>query len=157
MYLDTLSIATKPAGLTLPRLTPTHQGQLTPKISQEVTCDSVDLFSLLGKCARRDTVLYVGTTGKNTDRFLPAMVQELYHIANHGSAYCDHFFSLCVKTYRVEGEGAIKVICAVVTDGLTIGHWRSSASSVQLEDLAHCQGTLPLNGPCLNLLPEVTS
>lgn len=49
------------------------------------------------------------------------------------------------------------MIRAVVTDGLTIGHWRCSASSVQLEELAHRDGRAAPNGPCLNPLPKVNS
>lgn len=86
---------------------PTHLAQSTPKISQEVARDGVDLFSLLRRTSRRGAVLYMDATGKNTDRFLPAMVRELYHIANHGSVYRNHFCSLCLKRYRVEDQGVV--------------------------------------------------
>ncbi|EGG08161.1 uncharacterized protein MELLADRAFT_84934 [Melampsora larici-populina 98AG31] len=139
---------------------PTHSGvHITPKISQEVAHDGSDLFSLLRRCDQRGSVLHVRAKGTNADCFVPAMTRELYHIANHGLAFRDHFCSLCVRASKVEHDGhaAIKVIRAIVTDGLTIGHWRCTASSVQLEELAHRAGDPPPNGPCLNPLPKVTS
>ncbi|EGG01018.1 uncharacterized protein MELLADRAFT_92735 [Melampsora larici-populina 98AG31] len=97
--------------------------------------------------------------GDNTDRLLPAMIRELHYIANNGALHRDHFCSLCVRTYPIEHEGkeTVKIIREVVTDGLTIGHWRCTASSAQLQALAHRAGAPPPDGPCLNALPKVTS
>ncbi|EGG07694.1 uncharacterized protein MELLADRAFT_85573 [Melampsora larici-populina 98AG31] len=132
---------------------------ICPKISQEVARDGVDIFSLLRRCERRGYVLHVSAHGDNTDRLLPAMIRELHYIANNGSHHRDHFCSLCVRTYPIEHEGknTVKIIRAVVTDGLTIGHWRCTASSAQLQALAHRAGAPPPDGPCLNALPKVTS
>ncbi|EGG07044.1 uncharacterized protein MELLADRAFT_85929 [Melampsora larici-populina 98AG31] len=53
---------------------PTHFGdQSSPKISQEVARDAVDVFSLLRRCEQRGYVLHVSAEGKDADRFLPAM------------------------------------------------------------------------------------
>ncbi|EGF98317.1 uncharacterized protein MELLADRAFT_96011 [Melampsora larici-populina 98AG31] len=93
---------------------PTHSGlQSEPKISQEVARDAVDLYSLLRRCDRRGSVLYVGARGKNADRLLPAMARELYYIANHGTSHLHHFCSLCVRISKVEHEGkeAVKILC----------------------------------------------
>lgn len=49
------------------------------------------------------------------------------------------------------------MIRAVVTDGLTIGHWRCSASAVQLAKLALNAGHPPPSGPCRNPLTSVRS
>lgn len=139
---------------------PTHPGEVTPKLSQEVARDGVDIFSLLRRCERRGHVLHVKASGKNADRLLPAMARELHYIANNGSLFRDHFCSFCVRAVPVEdeeGKPAIKIIRAVVTDGLTIGHWRCTASSAQLQALAHRAGAPPPDGPCLNPLPKVTA
>ncbi|POW07728.1 hypothetical protein PSHT_09832, partial [Puccinia striiformis] len=44
---------------------------------------------------------------------------------------------------------------AVVTDGLTIGHWRCSASAAQLENLAKESGQPAPDGPCRRTLDTV--
>ncbi|EGG05310.1 uncharacterized protein MELLADRAFT_87962 [Melampsora larici-populina 98AG31] len=130
---------------------PTHAGtshSFSPKMSPELARDAVDLFSLLRRCKRRGAILQLNAHGQQEDRLLPTMARELHHVANHGSKYRDHFCSYCVKVFEVEhgGNVALKAIRAVVTDGLTIGHWRCSASSVQLEELAHRANAPPPNG-----------
>ncbi|EGG00114.1 uncharacterized protein MELLADRAFT_93766 [Melampsora larici-populina 98AG31] len=137
---------------------PTHTAaqSFSPKLSQEMVRDAVDLFSLLRRCNRRGAVLYLPDEGEQEDRLIPAMIRELHYIANKGSKYRDHVCSFCVKEVDVKHEGTsgIKAIRAVVTDGLTIGHWRCTASSAQLEELAHRAGAPPPNGPCLNQIPK---
>ena len=49
------------------------------------------------------------------------------------------------------------VIRAVVTDGVSIGHWCCSASSTQPANLAQISGLPPPNGPCLNPLKHIYS
>ncbi|EGG11788.1 uncharacterized protein MELLADRAFT_90787 [Melampsora larici-populina 98AG31] len=143
------------------QLVPTHSAAqiISHKMSEEFTRDALDLFSLLRRYNRRGAVVSVVAQGTQDNRLSPAMARELHHVANHGSKYRGHFCSLCFKTTEVvhEGRKATLGIRAVVTDGLTIGHWRCTVSSVQLEDLAHRAGAPPPNGPCLNPLPKVTS
>lgn len=46
-------------------------------------------------------------------------------------------------------------IRAVVTDGITIGHWRCTATLAQLRELALADGLPPPNGPCTAPLTRI--
>ncbi|KAH9825081.1 hypothetical protein DFH28DRAFT_942729 [Melampsora americana] len=87
---------------------------------------------------------------------------DIHTLLYHFSARSHHFHKnhscgRCTSITHCELSDEYPVIRAVVTDGLTIGHWRCSASRSQLENIVMEAGDPPPNGPCLNSLDNVRS
>ncbi|KAH9808606.1 hypothetical protein DFH28DRAFT_1193006 [Melampsora americana] len=131
----------------------------SPSISEEVCRDGLILHSLMNHADRRGTHLAVTSSGTDTIRFDSAIEAHLELLSVEGTRYRDHFCSSCVRlTSGVDpetGEHFYRAIRAIVTDGLTIGHWRCSASTQQLEQIAANSGQPVPEGPCTNKLANI--
>ncbi|KAH9809233.1 hypothetical protein DFH28DRAFT_905872 [Melampsora americana] len=143
-------------GVSLPVLhaAPTVQPSLS-----EITCrDALDLHVLLAKADSAYSSVVVNTTIAPDKRYEQAMEKVLEWIALEGSKHRNHACSACVRVVHLAGEDQqanLGYIRAVVTDGITIGHWRCTATAEQLRELARTQGQPPPNGPCTSSLARV--
>ncbi|EGG03688.1 uncharacterized protein MELLADRAFT_89997 [Melampsora larici-populina 98AG31] len=112
-------------------------GQLfTPSMSEEACRHGLTLHSLMKHADRRGTQLVVSSSGVDNIRF------DCVRVKSDG-------------VDSETGQEYIKSIRAVVTDGLTIGHWRCSASSDQLREIALKLGHPMPEGPCTNKLDNI--
>lgn len=135
-------------------------GQLfTASMSEEVCRHGLMLHSLMKHADRRGTQLIVASNGPDNIRFETAIESHLDLLQIEGTKYRDHFCSSCVKLLTEvdphTGEVFHKTIRAVVTDGLTIGHWRCSASAAQLEEIAESLGLPMPAGPGTRKLANI--
>ncbi|EGG12306.1 uncharacterized protein MELLADRAFT_89176 [Melampsora larici-populina 98AG31] len=135
---------------TIPPLT--SAPTILPDLS-EVTCrDALDINTLLMKCNSAGTCLRVNTSAAPPDkRYHHAMQAVLEWIALEGSKHRAHACSACMRVLPLpstDGTPKLGSIRAVVTDGITIGHWRCTATPAQLRELAHAEGLPAPNGPC---------
>ncbi|EFP83593.2 uncharacterized protein PGTG_09306 [Puccinia graminis f. sp. tritici CRL 75-36-700-3] len=117
----------------------TPQQLFAPRMSVEVCKDGMDIDTLIFNYTSRGEVLKVPSSGLDRVRYNEAKKQCSSWIAAEGTAHKNHS---CV-------------VRAVVTDGLTIGHWRCSASAAQLEKLAQEAGHPAPDGPCRRTLDTV--
>ncbi|KAA1128364.1 hypothetical protein PGTUg99_014488 [Puccinia graminis f. sp. tritici] len=117
----------------------TPQQLFAPRMSVEVCEDGMDIDTLIFNYTSRGEVLKVPSSGLDRVRYNEAKKQCSSWIAAEGTAHKNHS---CV-------------VRAVVTDGLTIGHWRCSASAAQLEKLAQEAGHPAPDGPCRRTLDTV--
>ncbi|EGG12467.1 uncharacterized protein MELLADRAFT_70606 [Melampsora larici-populina 98AG31] len=104
--------------------------------------------------------LSVPASGTDNVRFEEAIDSHLDRLDVEGTRFRDHYCSSCVrvKSGGVDpetGEELLIGIRAVVTNGLTIGHWRCSASTEQLTELVTASGNPPPEGPCTNRLENI--
>ncbi|EGG03754.1 uncharacterized protein MELLADRAFT_89839 [Melampsora larici-populina 98AG31] len=133
--------------------------KFTPSMSEEVCRDGLIIHSLMNHANRRGIHQAVTSTGNDSIRFDSAIQDHLGRLSAEGTLYCDHFCSSCVRitsqTDPETGETFYKSIRAVVTDGLTIGHYWCSASSEQLQDIAKRFGLPAPEGPCTNHLNSI--
>ncbi|KAH9823869.1 hypothetical protein DFH28DRAFT_1161758 [Melampsora americana] len=136
----------------------TPQG-FSPSMSEETCRDGLILHSLIKHADRRGTQVVVSSSGTDVIRFDYAIENHLNQLLLEGTRYRNHYCSTCVKLKSridpVTGEHTYQTIRAVVTDGLTIGHWRCSASTQQLEELAASRGLPPPEGPCTKRLVNI--
>ncbi|EGG07144.1 uncharacterized protein MELLADRAFT_86071 [Melampsora larici-populina 98AG31] len=124
----------------------------TPSMSEEECRHGLVLHSLIKHADRRGNQLVVSSSGTDNLRFEAAIESHLDQLLIEGSKYRDHFCSSCVcvlpdSADPVTGEEHWKIIWyrltwlphpairAVVTDGVTLGHWRCSAATDQLREL----------------------
>ncbi|EGF98698.1 uncharacterized protein MELLADRAFT_95442 [Melampsora larici-populina 98AG31] len=142
--------------------TPVHKfiqdQSFTPSMSEEVCRDGLILHSLMNHADRRGVQLAVNSSGN--DNIIDAAIKEhLELLSVEGTKFRDHYCSSCVRLASVvdpkTGEEYCKSIRAVVTDGLTIGHWRCSASTQQLQEIATQLGLPAPEGPCTNKLDNI--
>ncbi|KAI9620448.1 hypothetical protein H4Q26_013660 [Puccinia striiformis f. sp. tritici PST-130] len=126
-------------------------------------CHTIQHFSLY--CQRKDFDSDMRWT--MTDRFLYSIcvsvpdklsyepnatkVLSVQHVLMVPSTGLDRVLHILINIL----VGLILVVRAVVTDGLTIGHWRCSASAAQLENLAKESGQPAPDGPCRRTLDTV--
>lgn len=132
----------------------------TPSMSEEECRNGLMLHSLIKHADRRGTTLVVSSSGTDKIRFESAIETHLQQLLIEGTKYRDHYCSTCVRLLPdgvdpVTGESFYKSIRAVVTDGLTIGHWRCSATTDQLVEIARSSGRPLPEGPCTNKLNNV--
>ncbi|EGG08612.1 uncharacterized protein MELLADRAFT_84734 [Melampsora larici-populina 98AG31] len=132
----------------------------SPAMSEAVCSDGLDLLSLLDHADRRGTQLTVSASGTNHLRFEDAMGLHLDLLAVEGTRDRDHYCSRCVRIQSggidsETGEEILLGIRAVVTDGLTIGHWRCSATTNQLAEMTNTAGLRQPEGPCTNRLENI--
>lgn len=144
--------------LNIPRFS--NDQAFSPAMSDAVCSDGLDLFDLLRHADRRGTQVSVSASGTDHLRFEEAMGEHLALLAAEGTRDRDHYCSGCVRIKQSgvdpdTGEEILIGIRAVVTDGLTIGHWRCSASTHQLEELAQAAGLPPPEGPCTQRLDNI--
>ncbi|EGG01794.1 uncharacterized protein MELLADRAFT_91869 [Melampsora larici-populina 98AG31] len=146
--------------LSLPSLdgAPTIQPDLS-----DITCrDALDIHCLLLKSDTAGTCLRVDVSDDSLPsekRYHQAMQDVLEWIALEGSKHRNHACSACVRVLPLpseDGKPKLGYIRAVVTDGLTIGHWRCTATQEQLRDLACEDGLPPPKGPCTSPLERVS-
>ncbi|EGG03369.1 uncharacterized protein MELLADRAFT_90237 [Melampsora larici-populina 98AG31] len=139
----------------IPRLNgaPTVQ----PFISESTCRDALDIHCLLNRADACFGNLIVDTkTTASDQRYHDPMQQVLEWIALEGTKHRDHVCSACVQlTSETAENGNEGYIRAVVTDGVTIGHWRCTATADQLRELAVSDGLPPPNGPCTTPLARV--
>ncbi|EGG12835.1 uncharacterized protein MELLADRAFT_87134 [Melampsora larici-populina 98AG31] len=133
--------------------------KVRPKLS-EVTCrDALDINSLLQKLESAGACLRVDTSVAPEHRYHKAMKAVVEWIALEGSKHHNHACSACVRVIPLptaDGRAKLGYIRAVVTDGITIGHWRCTATSEQLRELANVDGQPAPNGPCTTPLASVS-
>ncbi|KAI9615124.1 hypothetical protein H4Q26_011664 [Puccinia striiformis f. sp. tritici PST-130] len=118
-------------------------------------CRTIEHFSLYCQpCLTKyhGQVLMVPSSGLDRVRYNEAKKQCSSWIAAEGTAHKNHSCGLCTSITHSEANNNHSVVCAVVTDGLTIGHWRCSASAAQLETLAKESGHPAPDGPCRRTL-----
>ncbi|KAH9817679.1 hypothetical protein DFH28DRAFT_962667 [Melampsora americana] len=133
---------------------------ITPMMSEEVCRDGLILHSLMKHADRRGSQLVVSSSGLDHIRFDSAIETHLDQLLLEGSRYRDHYCSSCVQIVQdgvdsEDGQQHYRLIRAVVTDGLTIGHWRCSATTQQLQRLAAISGQPPPEGPCTQRLENI--
>lgn len=156
----------------------TPQQSFWPQMSVEVCKDGMDIDTLVFNYALRGKVLMVPSSGLDRVRYNEAKKQCSSWIAAEGTAHKNHSCGLCTSITHSEANNKhsgtvtnshitqtyylrswclllILVVRAVVTDGLTIGHWRCSASAAQLEKLAKESGHPAPDGPCRRTLDTV--
>ncbi|EGG02774.1 uncharacterized protein MELLADRAFT_90672 [Melampsora larici-populina 98AG31] len=135
--------------------------KFTPYMSDEVCRDGLIIHSLMKHADRRGTHLAVVSSGNNSMWFDSAIKDHLERLSVEGTTYRDHYCSSCVRIItQVDpetGEINYRSIRAVVTDGLTIGHYRCSASSQQLQEIAKSLGHPAPEGPCTNDLDNINN
>ncbi|POW08997.1 hypothetical protein PSTT_07138 [Puccinia striiformis] len=131
------------------------QQSFFPRMSGEVCKDGMDIDTVIFNYASRDKVLMVPSTGLDRVRYNEAKQQCSSWIAAEGTAHKNHSCGLCTCITYSEENNNHSVVRAVVTDGLTIGHWRCSASAAQLENLAKESGQPAPDGPCRRTLDTV--
>ncbi|KAH9806868.1 hypothetical protein DFH28DRAFT_1229943 [Melampsora americana] len=128
-------------------------------MSEEVCRDGLILHSLINHADRRQTRLAVAASGNDTIRFDSAIEAHLELLSAEGTRFRDHYCSKCVRLIEAvdpdTGKPYLKAIRAIVTDGLTIGHWRCSASTQQLRRLATAERLPAPEGPCTNKLTNI--
>lgn len=126
----------------------------------EVTCaDGLDIHDLLTEADSALTHLVVDSSAPSENRYHLPMQHVLEWNALEGTTHRDHVCSSCVRLVDLANEGQepkLGYIRAVVTDGVTIGHWRCSATSDQLRDLAEADGLPSPHGPCTAPLDRVS-
>ncbi|EGG07428.1 uncharacterized protein MELLADRAFT_85817 [Melampsora larici-populina 98AG31] len=132
----------------------------TPAMSEAVCLDSLELRDLLAHEDRRGNQVLLPATGTDDLRFDEAIASHLERLDVEGTSFRDHYCSSCVrvKSGGVDPETGEEVyygIRAVVTNGLTIGHWRCSASTDQLEEIARESGQPRPEGPCTKPLDKI--
>ncbi|EGG04959.1 uncharacterized protein MELLADRAFT_88423 [Melampsora larici-populina 98AG31] len=130
----------------------TSQQAFFPRMSAEVCKDGMGIDTLLFNYSSRSKVLVVPDSGLDRVRYNEAKKECTSWIAAEGTAHKNHACSLCTCITYSEEYNKHSVVCAVVTDGLTIGHWRCSASASQLEMLAKDFGHPAPDGPCRRTL-----
>ncbi|KAH9449878.1 hypothetical protein Pst134EB_020687 [Puccinia striiformis f. sp. tritici] len=133
----------------------TPQQSFWPQMSVEVCKDGMDIDTLVFNYALRGKVLMVPSSGLDRVRYNEAKKQCSSWIAAEGTAHKNHSCGLCTSITHSEANNNHSVVRAVVTDGLTIGHWRCSASAAQLEKLAKESGHPAPDGPCRRTLDTV--
>ncbi|KNE94327.1 hypothetical protein PSTG_12352 [Puccinia striiformis f. sp. tritici PST-78] len=126
-----------------------------PQLSVEVCKDEMDIDTLIYNYSLRSQVLVVPAAGLDRVRYNEAKKQCSSWIAAEGTAHKNHSCGLCTCITYSEDNGSHSVVRAVVTDGLTIGHWRCSASASQLEMLAKEFSHPAPDGPCWRTLYTV--
>ncbi|KAH9812932.1 hypothetical protein DFH28DRAFT_1175485, partial [Melampsora americana] len=130
----------------------TPQQSFLPQLSVEVCKDGMDIDTLMYNYLSRSEVLVVPASGLDRVRYDQAKKQCSSWIAAEGTSHKNHSCSLCTCITYSEQNNNHSVVRAVVTDGLTLGHWRCSASASQLEMLANKFGQPAPNGPCRRTL-----
>ncbi|EGG01440.1 uncharacterized protein MELLADRAFT_92190 [Melampsora larici-populina 98AG31] len=123
----------------------------------EITCqDGSELHVLLNKADSAYGRVTVDTYIQPEKRYEDAMKKVLEWIALEGTKHHNHACSGCVQIVPLAGEQAkLAYIRAVVTNGITIGHSRCTATSQQLRELAATDGLPPPKGPCTTSLTGV--
>ncbi|KAH9817612.1 hypothetical protein DFH28DRAFT_962452 [Melampsora americana] len=111
----------------------TPQQSFLPQLSVEVCKDGMDIDTLMYNYLSRSEVLVVPASGLDRVRYDQAKKQCSSWIAAEGTSHTNHSCSLCTCITYSEKNNNHSVVCAVVTDGLTLGHWGCSASASQLE------------------------
>ncbi|KAA1089419.1 hypothetical protein PGT21_017787 [Puccinia graminis f. sp. tritici] len=135
----------------------TPQQSFFPRMSAEVCKDGMDVDTLMFNYTSRGKVLIVPSSGLDRVRYNDAKKECSSWIAAEGTAHKNHSCGLCTCITYSEEDNNHSVVRAVVTDGLTIGHWRCSASAAQLEKLAKESGHPAPDGPCRRTLDTVRS
>ncbi|POW11029.1 hypothetical protein PSHT_08597 [Puccinia striiformis] len=133
----------------------TPQQSFWPQMSVEVCKDGMDIDTLVFNYASRGKSSMVPSSGLTRVRYNEAKKQCSSWIAAEGTAHKNHSCGLCTSITHSEANNNHSVVRAVVTDGLTIGHWRCSASAAQLEKLAKESGHPAPDGPCRRTLDTV--
>lgn len=132
--------------------------KVLPSLSETTCRDALDVHTLLNRADSRQSCLSVDTSAPPHQRYHQAMQAVLEWIALEGSHHRDHVCSACIRVVPLPGEHGnpkLGYIRAVVTDGITIGHWRCSATPAQLRELAQADGLPPPEGPCTSPLGSV--
>ncbi|EGG10837.1 uncharacterized protein MELLADRAFT_93380 [Melampsora larici-populina 98AG31] len=132
----------------------------SPAMSEAVCLDGLELRALIGHKDRRQQQLSLPAKGNDDVRLDEAIASHLEKLDIEGTRFRDHYCSSCVRVNSGgidpdTGEEILMGIRAVVTDGLTIGHWRCSASTDQLAELAKNSGQPSPEGPCTNRLQNI--
>ncbi|EGG03045.1 uncharacterized protein MELLADRAFT_90505 [Melampsora larici-populina 98AG31] len=132
----------------------------SPSMLEEECCHGLILHSLIKHADRQGTRLMVSSSGTDNLRFEAAIESHLNMLLIEGTKYRDHFCSSCVRPLPdgadpETGENFWKTIRAVVTDGVTLGHWRCSASTEQLQEIARSAGEPMPEGPCTRQLDRI--
>ncbi|EGG09347.1 uncharacterized protein MELLADRAFT_95777 [Melampsora larici-populina 98AG31] len=133
----------------------TSQQAFFPRLSAEVCKDGMGIDTLLFNYSSRSKVLVVPDSGLDRVRDNEAKKECTSWIAAEGTAHKNHACSLCMCITYNEEDNKHSVVRAVVTNGLTISHWRCSASASQLEMLAKDFGHPAPDGPCRRTLDTV--
>lgn len=113
----------------------------TRKLSQNVCSLALDIHRLMRCFNQRGIRLKSDATGSDDRRYFKAMLQHAEWLKHEGTEYSSHVCSICTE---VDMENST-VMRAMVTDGITVGHWRCSASAQQLQSLdptstaTHCE------------------
>ncbi|KNE89552.1 hypothetical protein PSTG_16991 [Puccinia striiformis f. sp. tritici PST-78] len=140
----------------------TPQQSFLPQMSVEVCKDGMDINTLVFDYASRGKVLMVPSSGLDCVGYNETKKQCSSWIAAEGTAHKNHSCGLSCQFYlsthctcitHSEANNNHSVVRAVVTDGLTIGHWRCSASAAQLETLAK-ESRHPAPGDLMALVEE---
>ncbi|EGG00367.1 uncharacterized protein MELLADRAFT_93341 [Melampsora larici-populina 98AG31] len=132
--------------------------KVLPSLSETTCRDTLDIHTLLLRADWRQSCLSVETSGPPNQRYHQAMQAVLEWIALEGSHHRRHVCSACLRVVPLPGEDGnprLGYIRAVVTDGITIGHWRCTATPAQLQELAQADALPPPNGPCTSPLVSV--
>ncbi|EGF98031.1 uncharacterized protein MELLADRAFT_96227 [Melampsora larici-populina 98AG31] len=150
LYNDTHIVACPP-----PLFSPTQS--FSSSLSAGVCKDGMDIHTLLYHFSSRSHQLVVPADGLDATRYEEAKEAHTAYVRANGSSHKNHSCGKCTSIRHCQQPDEYSVIRAVVTDGLTIGRYRCSASRAQLEYLAMDAGDPPPNGPCLNSLDNVRS
>ncbi|EGG09598.1 uncharacterized protein MELLADRAFT_95868 [Melampsora larici-populina 98AG31] len=131
----------------------------TPAMSEAVCLDALELRDLLAHEDRRRNQLLLPATGTDDLRFDEAIASHLERLDVEGTSFRDHYCSSCVrvKSGGLDPDTGEPLFYAVVTDGLTIGHWRCSATPDQLEEIAIESGLPRPEGPCTKPLNNINN
>ncbi|KAH9817740.1 hypothetical protein DFH28DRAFT_1156264, partial [Melampsora americana] len=133
-----------------PSLTPTQS--FSSALSAGVCKDGMDIHTLLYHFSAHSHQLVVPADVLDTAQYDEAKNAHTSYVREHGSSHKNHSCGRCTSITHCELSDEYPV-----TDGLTIGHWRCSASRSQLENIAMEADDPPPNGPCLNSLDNVRS
>ncbi|KAH9824422.1 hypothetical protein DFH28DRAFT_879391 [Melampsora americana] len=129
-----------------------------PSLSESVCKDGMTIVDLLFLADEQSQLLVVPNGGLDSSRY--KLAQDLYSSENYsvGSAHRNHACSLCVSETTTADR--VQLIRAIVTDGVTLGFRRCSASEVQRKMVAKEidaeEGDSLHDGPCKRPLLKIT-